>query len=1078
MNPGPEDFASFFVAVNGYAPFPWQEKLVHEVVAHGGRWPAVLDLPTSAGKTSALDAAVYLLALEAGKPVHDRMAAVRTFFVVDRRIVVDEAGQKARKLAKLLNDPPADVAAIVNAVAQRLESFGGEKALHVSVLRGGMYRDGSWAESPTQPTICLSTVDQVGSRLLFRGYGVGPNQRAVHAGLVGNDALILVDEAHLSRPFIETLKAVEFYRSDRWAESQVKTPFQVCVMSATAGEAIGSIGPMADEDEKRPPRLGLSPEDRANETLKARLSASKRARLEEVRGGADDENMNRQAFAEKLADAVQELAAAPVQPTGPSRKANAASESESTGGEAKVIGVVVNRVDTARRVFQKLMAGRDAEHPTFDVILLTGRIRPYDRDRLLDEWFQFMEANKARPLLQDGKKLFLVATQTIECGANISLDALVSEVAPLDALRQRFGRLDRLGVRGYSNAIILARKDLLREEDPVYGDRAKATWDWLTKNTSGTGKNKRVDFGIDSFDTLLPTNADERRALLEALCSPFKRAPVMMPAHLDDLVQTTVPPMPDPRPELFLHGPTSGPADVSVVWRADITNEQLEIAADANQPQRATREAEILEIVALVPPVTMEALPVPIWAVRKWLAMESPEDMTDVEGEAVPPGNDASHRESRACRPFLRWKGPDAGNRKKDKAKGNRWTRSDMRDDQDSDAEDESRIDTEPRPGDTIIVPTSYGGCDQFGWNPTFRGDVTDVADDCSWRSKRRPVLRVHPASAVHAVVLAAWGVPLGVDGGTLANALTTAIAPDEDTREVSARAIRTALRSWTGLPEWLAKAMEEARGKPRGRELPYPDGSGRILLLPVQKVARDDSIRESEGLAEGDAESFPGGLVPLEYHCKKVQEFVERFANHLGLTSFRKILSRAALLHDAGKSDPRFQIWLYGSEAEAARHGFELIAKSSTDSRNVAAMERARQQARWPKHARHEALSVLLIRENATAKEDISDPALLVHLIGTHHGRGRPMWPLTINDELPDGAAIPEQITCQLDSFGLQTAGRHRPEAELTPFHAGWVDHFCGMVRKYGYWGLAYLESLIVLADHRQSDAEKEADV
>jgi len=50
--------------VNGYEPFPWQTRLVNVVGEHAGRWPAVLDLPTSSGKTSALDAAVFLLALD------------------------------------------------------------------------------------------------------------------------------------------------------------------------------------------------------------------------------------------------------------------------------------------------------------------------------------------------------------------------------------------------------------------------------------------------------------------------------------------------------------------------------------------------------------------------------------------------------------------------------------------------------------------------------------------------------------------------------------------------------------------------------------------------------------------------------------------------------------------------------------------------------------------------------------------------------------------------------------------------------------------------------------------------------
>src|SRR5206468_12247590 len=45
----------------------------------------------------------------------------------------------------------------------------------------------------------------------------------------------------------------------------------------------------------------------------------------------------------------------------------------------RVVGVVVNRVATARRGFEELRSPADA-----DVLLLTGRARPFDRDRLLE----------------------------------------------------------------------------------------------------------------------------------------------------------------------------------------------------------------------------------------------------------------------------------------------------------------------------------------------------------------------------------------------------------------------------------------------------------------------------------------------------------------------------------------------------------------------------------------------------------------------------------------------------------------------------------------------------------------------
>ena len=58
-------FEAYFRAVHGYEPFPWQSRLAAEVLARAaareraqteqGLWPALIDVPTGAGKTSALD---------------------------------------------------------------------------------------------------------------------------------------------------------------------------------------------------------------------------------------------------------------------------------------------------------------------------------------------------------------------------------------------------------------------------------------------------------------------------------------------------------------------------------------------------------------------------------------------------------------------------------------------------------------------------------------------------------------------------------------------------------------------------------------------------------------------------------------------------------------------------------------------------------------------------------------------------------------------------------------------------------------------------------------------------------------
>src|SRR4029077_15292996 len=78
-----------------------------------------------------------------------------------------------------------------------------------------------------------------------------------------------------------------------------------------------------------------------------------------------------------------------------------------------------------------------------DKILLTGRIRPWDRDCLLDRrLLSRMEAGRKRS--PGAPPLYVAATMTVEVGADLDFDHLITEAAPLAALRQRFGRLDRL----------------------------------------------------------------------------------------------------------------------------------------------------------------------------------------------------------------------------------------------------------------------------------------------------------------------------------------------------------------------------------------------------------------------------------------------------------------------------------------------------------------------------------------------------------------------------------------------------------------------------------------------------------
>jgi CRISPR-associated endonuclease/helicase Cas3 len=300
----PADFAAFFKALWGFDPFPWQERLLLRIATgkdtnedyDWGLWPAVLDLPTGSGKTAALDIAVFHLALEAAKGV-DRRAPVRIVFVVDRRLIVDDSYKRAKQIAQalswsLLNDEEATklearnrnlsqairrarAEPAVNRVAIRLRELAGpgRSPLIARALRGGAPLEDDWARTPVQPTILCSTVDQVGSRLLFRGYGVSDRMKPIHAGLLGSDCLILLDEAHLSEPFRQTLKFIEILRAPDSA------PFGFAVLTATPTG-------------KREPLFELSTADREHPVLSRRLEAKKIARLVEISGkqGVDTES--------------------------------------------------------------------------------------------------------------------------------------------------------------------------------------------------------------------------------------------------------------------------------------------------------------------------------------------------------------------------------------------------------------------------------------------------------------------------------------------------------------------------------------------------------------------------------------------------------------------------------------------------------------------------------------------------------------------------------------------------------------------------------------------------------------------
>ena len=479
------DFSGFFRAIHGYEPFPWQQQLVDTLAEHD-EWPDVLDLPTGSGKTAALDAAVFHLALRADTP---QKAALRIALVVDRRLVVDDAFARAEKIAAALycaSNRDTEGCSVVETVAYRLKKLAGadEAPLVAQRLRGGVPLEHDWARTPTQPTILCSTVDQVGSRLLFRGYGVSDRMKPVHAGLLGVNSLILLDEAHLSEPFRQTLDAVQ-----RIGNAKI----DVSVLSATPGA-------------KAARTLTLSPMDRDHPVLEKRLKACKRAKMKAPLGGKTE--VVAKAFANEAHAMMGRL--------------------EGKGISPSAVGVIVNRVNLARAIYEELakipIEGADPHASGVDAVLVIGRSRSVVRDEIAEKLAPFRTGSECRAA---AKSLFVVATQCLEVGVDLDLDGLVTQAASLDALRQRFGRLNRAGRPVSAEGTLLARAEDIgkRADDPVYGDRIRVTWQALSEIEEAG----MVDFGVEA----LPARLKDAGIDPNNLAAERPNAPVVMPAYLD-----------------------------------------------------------------------------------------------------------------------------------------------------------------------------------------------------------------------------------------------------------------------------------------------------------------------------------------------------------------------------------------------------------------------------------------------------------------------------------------------------------------------------------------------------------------
>ena len=926
MAPAPA-FADFYRAIHGRAPFPWQTRLARQVT-ETDEWPQEVGVPTGLGKTACLDIAVWWLATQAERDPASRAAPTRIWWVVNRRLLVDSTAEHASALAAKLADPGAtglsgQAREVVAAVAERLSSLSAvpdAPPLDVIRLRGGVAP--RTPADPSQPTVILCTLPMYGSRLLFRGYGSTLNRRPIDAAMAGTDSLVLLDEAHLAPHLMTLIPALAECAPD--AEpilGEYRSRARLTALTATG-----------DTSAKR---FDLDGEDEANPDIRRRLYSSKP--LEVRRFDAGD-------AAKLLAEAAVDLLTKAPQP-------------------ASCL-VFANTPKTAREAFERLRS----RLPDAEALLLTGLNRDREaeqiRTRILDPG-SGMAAARSQDSIRE-QHLIVVATQTLEVGADLDAEYLVTEACGVRALTQRLGRLNRLGDHPQARAVYVHVPPLKRRGKASRGDESVA---WPVYGDEPAQVLRRLDdacAGAECCVVYLPP-----AVVAEVLGPPGDdrgRATEVLPGILREWTKTTSPPDGEAPVEPYFSGITGAEYAVSLIWRVHV-------------PARGQR---------LWPRASdREAVDVAIGEVRDALGDDGDLHRLAPDGVTV-----------------------------------------------------ELTSVTDLRPGDQIVLAADRGLLDRFGWNPA----ASELVVDASLTGQGVPL----DAKAIERLC--------GVD---VTPQLTIALGTDEHeevdraARDEAVQAIRARLREASAPSGW-----------DDGEWADFTDALGQSVEEPRREVPRL-SVRTPEPRRLGsdlggdaDETSLSRDAVRLDEHGRAVGALARVIAQRIGLRSdLVKVVERAGALHDIGKADERFQRRL----DPEGRHDV-LLAKSATPRHRWEAT-----RGDWPRGGRHEDLSARLVHAWLEAHPSWGDPGhrdLLLHLVISHHGKGRPLVP-------PVDDGTPSDVSAVVDGARVEAP------ADLAIADWGQPRRFRRLNERFGPWGLALLEAIVRLADWTVSagaDVSREA--
>ncbi|MDT4896440.1 MAG: CRISPR-associated endonuclease/helicase Cas3 [Acidobacteriota bacterium] len=519
------DFDYCFNKLTDNEPFAWQRELFARLTR--GVFPPECDIPTGLGKTSII--VIWLLALadDLMRQGSQRTIPLRLVYVVDRRVIVDQATSDADGVVKNLKEfakTDEKLRQVYDALKQAALSQD-NVVIALSTLRGEHADNREWCLDPSRPAIIVGTIDMIGSRLLFSAYGgVGESYKALQAGLLGQDSLIAVDEAHLSPAFMQTLRAL---RQSVRRKNLIK-PFEVISLSATpAVEEEEGLEPFTLEKD--------APEDLTNEIAEPRLNAEKKI---EWKSFAVSKDLLKSKKAKELLRDEQAK-----------EMANAAAQYKALPVSVLIFGTTVNLVKEIKRHLIQTEKIDEAQ-----ILLMVGGMRGFERDGLVENpVFKMFSPHRNRE--EQYRAYFLVATSCAEVGVNLDADFAVCDPTSADSFIQRLGRVNRFG--NTLSVVTVVHDESLAHES----EQTKATLETLKQLNNGEGFSASP-LALRAIE--FPEN-----------CYPPKPVcPPLDSARLDDWSMTSLKQNEFRRPlvSYWLRGVTENrQAETSLCWRADLT---------------------------------------------------------------------------------------------------------------------------------------------------------------------------------------------------------------------------------------------------------------------------------------------------------------------------------------------------------------------------------------------------------------------------------------------------------------------------------------------------------------------------